>query len=103
MGFLVENISSSVYQEVDSLLVSLGQRGFDFIDGTSAQVNNYAAIQVIADATFDTVANGGLLTVIPCTVGNLANASLSIPAGTIIYGPFKGFKLTAGKVIAYKA
>lgn len=103
MAWNDENIVPSVTQETDASLVSLGQRGFDFVDGTAVQVGNYAAIQVLSDATFDTVANGGLVTVIPCTIGNLANASLLISAGTIIYGPFKQFKLTTGKVIAYKA
>jgi hypothetical protein len=103
MAWNDENIAPSVTQETDAALVSLGQHGFDFVDGTSAQVGNYAAIQILSDATFDTVANGGLVTVISCTIGNLANASLTLSAGTIIYGPFKQFKLTTGKVIAYRA
>lgn len=95
MAWNDENIGPSVTGEVDAALVSLGQRGFVFVDGTSATPGNFAAIQVIADAQFSA------LTALYSTVGGLVGITLS--AGTIIYGPFTAFTLTSGKVIAYKA
>ena len=96
--FLSENLAPSVTQETDAALVSLGQRGFIFTDDTSAVDGNFAAIQIIADTVFNS------LTALNSTVGNLAGASgITLSAGTIIYGPFTGYDLTGGKVIAYKA
>jgi hypothetical protein len=95
MAFFDENLAPSVTQETDAALVSLGQRGFVFVDGTSATPGNFAAIQVIADAQFSA------LSVLNSTVGNLV--SIVLNAGTIIYGPFTSFTLASGKVIAYKA
>jgi hypothetical protein len=97
MAFFDENLAPSVTQETDAALVSLGQRGFDFISGTSLVTGNYAAIQVIEAAQFTT------LSALGSTVGGLAGASLTLTAGTIIYGPFTAFTLNSGKVIAYKA
>lgn len=95
MSFLDENLASSVTQETDAALVALGQRGFVFVDGTSATPGNFAAIQVIDDAQFSA------LSVLSSTVGNLT--SIVLGTGTIIYGPFTSFTLASGKVIAYKA
>jgi hypothetical protein len=95
MAFFDENLAPSVTQETDAALVSLGQHGFVFVDGTSATPGNFAAIQVIADAQFSA------LSILNSTVGNLT--SIVLNAGTIIYGPFTSFTLASGKVIAYKA
>lgn len=98
MAWNDENLAPSVTQETDAALVALGQRGFVFTDDTNAVTGNFAAIQVIADAVFNT------LTVLDSTVGNLAGGSaITLSAGTVIYGPFTGYDLTSGKVIAYKA
>jgi len=98
MAWNDENLSPSVTQETDAALVALGQRGFVFTDDTNAVTGNFAAIQVIADAVFNT------LTALDSTVGNLAGGSaITLSAGTVIYGPFTGYDLTSGKVIAYKA
>ena len=98
MAWNDENISPSVTQETDASLVALGQRGFVFTDDSSPVSGNFAAIQVIDDAVFDT------LTALNSTVGNLAGASaITLSAGTVIYGPFTAYELTSGKVIAYKA
>lgn len=95
MSFFDENLAPSVTQETDASLVALGQRGFVFVDGTSATPGNFAAIQVIDDAQFSA------LSVLSSTVGNLT--SIVLGTGTIIYGPFTSFTLASGKVIAYKA
>ena len=98
MAFFDENLAPSVTQETDASLVSLGQRGFVFTDDTTAVDGNFAAIQIITDTVFAS------LTALNSTVGNLAGGSaITLTAGTIIYGPFTGYDLTSGKVIAYKA
>ena len=95
MAFFDENLVSSVTQETDASLVSLGQRGFVYVGDTTATTGNFAAIQILADAVFSA------LSALNSTVGGLVGATLT--AGTIIYGPFTSFTLTSGKVIAYKA
>lgn len=98
MAWNDENLSPSVTQETDAALVALGQRGFVFTDDTNAVTGNFAAIQIVSDAVFNT------LTALNSTVGNLAGVSaVTLTSGTIIYGPFTGYDLTSGKVIAYKA
>jgi hypothetical protein len=93
-----ENLSPSVTNVEDAALVSLGQRGFIFTDDTNAVTGNFAAIQIVADAVFNS------LTALNSTVGNLAGGSaITLSAGTVIYGPFTGYDLTSGKIIAYKA
>jgi len=98
MAWNDENITPSVTGEVDALLTSLGQRGFVFTDASYVSVTgNFVAIQMIEDTIFYS------LTALNSTVGNLATSSVTLPAGTIIYGPFTGYTLVGGKVIAYKA
>ena len=93
--FFDENITPSVTQETDAALVALGQRGFIYTADTTLVNGNFAAIQIIADTVF------AALTALNSTVGGLVGVTL--PAGTIIYGPFTSYDLTSGKVIAYKA
>jgi len=93
--FFSENLAPSVTQETDAALVSLGQRGFVYVADTSVISNNFAAIQVLEAAQFSALA------ALNSTVGGLVGITLT--AGTIIYGPFTGFTLNSGKVIAYKA
>jgi len=93
--FFDENLAPSVTQETDAALVSLGQRGFVYTDDTALVNGNFAAIQIITDTVFS------VLTALNSTVGNLVGVTL--PAGTIIYGPFTSYDLASGKVIAYKA
>ena len=93
--FFDENITPSVTQETDAALVALGQRGFVYTDDATLVNGNFAAIQIIADTVFSA------LTALNSTVGGLVGVTL--PAGTIIYGPFTSYDLTSGKVIAYKA
>lgn len=99
MAWNDENLSPSVTNVDDASLVSLGQRGFDYVDTTSAVTGNYASIQVIASGTSTFTA----LSALNSTVGALGT-TVALTAGTIIYGPFIGFTLAANsKVIAYKA
>jgi hypothetical protein len=93
--FFDENLAPSVTQETDAALVSLGQRGFIYTADTTLVEGNFAAIQIITDTVFSA------LTALNSTVGGLVGVTL--PAGTIIYGPFTSYDLASGKVIAYKA
>lgn len=95
MAWNDENLSPSVTQETDAALVALGQRGFIFVNDTNPVTGNFAAIQVINGATLSA------LSALDSTVGALATTALF--NGTVIYGPFTGFTLSSGSVIAYKA
>jgi len=74
---------------------SLGKGGAIFESGTTAITEDICAIQVIAEATFSALdwpeLSGDALT------------GVAIPVGTILVGDFKGFTLTSGSVLAYKA
>jgi hypothetical protein len=99
MAWNDENISPSVTQETDAALVRLGQRGFDYVGDTTAMVGNYAYILTLANTVFSSVS-----VLSSSFTPDAANFyALTIPANMIIYGPFTGFTLASGKVIAYKA
>lgn len=74
---------------------SLGKGGAIFESGTTAITEDICAIQVIAEATFSALdwpeLSGDALT------------GVAIPVGTILVGDIKGFTLTSGSVLAYKA
>jgi hypothetical protein len=73
---------------------ALGQFGAEVITDTAARTSkNYAAITVLADATFSTLTSNGI-------TGN-AITGFSIPAGVTLFGIFTAVTLTSGKVIAY--
>lgn len=94
MSFLDENLSPSVTQETDAALVSLGQRGFVVSDG--AIEGNFAAIQCLDDVAFD-----GLTALNSDTA--ILTGGYTVPAGTILYGPFTYISSPGGVYIAYKA
>jgi hypothetical protein len=100
MAWNDENLAPSVTQETDAALVSLGQRGFDYVGDTTAMTEkNYAFILTLASTQFTS-----LTALSSSFTPNAANFyALTIPANTTIYGPFTGFTLASGKVIAYKA
>lgn len=91
--FFDENISPSVTGEVDAALVSLGQRGF--IASTGFLEGNFAAIQCLDAVLFDSIT--------ALNSDTTALGGYSIPAGTILYGPFTQMESTGGVYIAYKA
>lgn len=99
MAWNDENLAPSVTQETDAALVALGQRGFDYVGDTTAMVGNYAFILTLASTRFTS-----LTSLNSSFTPNAANFyALTIAANTTIYGPFTGFTLASGKVIAYKA
>jgi hypothetical protein len=78
----------------------MGQLGADYVDNTSARTGDWAAIAVLSDATFSTLANSTYSkngTVSPDL------GAISVPKGMTIYGRFSAFALSAGIVIAYRA
>lgn len=74
---------------------ALGKGGAIFESGTTAVTADICAIQIIADAVFSSISwpelSGDALT------------GVSILAGTTLVGDIKGFTLTSGSVLAYKA
>jgi len=96
--FFSENLTTSV-TPTDAGLVALGQRGFDYVGDTTAMEGNYASILTLANTQFTSLSslNSGF-------TPNAANFyALTIPANLTLYGPFTGFTLASGKVMAYKA
>jgi hypothetical protein len=70
------------------------QGGFTATTSTGTAVTGgYWAIQMLADTTFSSLLGNydGTLT------------GVTIPAGMTIYGPFNGYTVGTGKVIAYKS
>lgn len=103
MAWNDENITPSVTQETDAALVSLGQRGCVCITDEGSATGNFAAIQCITDnvfTTLDTVEGSGSNSPFYPLVFN----NITIPAGTIIYGPFTSVASQATQTaICYKA
>jgi hypothetical protein len=104
MAWNDENLTPSVTQETDAALVSLGQRGCACVfDGGAVPAGNYAAVQCLTDCVFvtlDTTEGTGLASPFFPLVDNGA----TVPAGTILYGPFVAAEVASGGIIvAYKA
>jgi hypothetical protein len=96
--FFDENLATSV-TPTDAGLVALGQRGFDYVGDTTAMTSNYASILTLANTQFSSLSSLN-----SSFTPNAANFyALTIPANVTLYGPFTGFTLASGKVMAYKA
>jgi hypothetical protein len=103
MAWNDENLTPSVTQETDAALVSLGQRGcVSIFDGGTA-TGNFAAVQCITDNIFvalDTVEGSGANS----PFFTLVNEGITVPAGTILYGPFTAVTNSGSQCfVAYKA
>jgi hypothetical protein len=70
-----------------------GQNGVDYVSGVTTQYGNWFAIQIVEEATFDKL-NG---------FQSGAPLGDTFPAGLIFYGTFDFFRLTKGRVIAYRS
>ena len=88
---------------------ALGQNGAVYVNDGSTIIGNFVAIQMVTDTIFsgiNTTFSGldsvdpGLLQAMDCCTDT---TPATFPAGFILYGPFIGFNLTSGSVIAYKA
>ncbi len=103
MSFFDENLAPSVTQETDAALVALGQRGCVCVIGGESASGNFAAIQCITDTVFnglETVEGAGAASPFFPLVDN----AISVPAGTILYGPFTYIEIGGSQfVICYKA
>lgn len=103
MAWNDENLTPSVTQETDAALVSLGQRGCVCIFDGGTATGNFAAVQCITDNIFftlDTVEGSGANS----PFFTLVNEGITVPAGTILYGPFTTVNNDAGQCfVAYKA
>ena len=82
---------------------ALGQSGAKFISDNAEHTGTFVAIQCIEDTIFATLTPAD--TTYGYGVGSYNGntmASITIPAGTVIYGRWKTIDLTSGKVIAYR-
>jgi hypothetical protein len=72
---------------------AFGQNGFEYLTGNAANLEgDFVAIQALSQAVVSvTVSEGDAL------------ASVTVPTGVTIYGPFKSVDLTSGTVLAYRA
>jgi hypothetical protein len=96
--FFSENLTTSV-TPTDAGLVALGQRGFDYVGDTTAKTENYASILTLTNTQFSSLSSLN-----SSFTPNAANFyALTIPPNVTLYGPFTGFTLASGKVMAYKA
>lgn len=74
---------------------SFGQAGATYESGTTAVTGSFCAVHVLAEANFSAIDW-------PELDGDTFTGEI-IPAGTTLYGDIKGFTLTSGRVLAYKA
>lgn len=77
---------------LDILAANSGSKGSEYIGDTSAKTGDWFAIQALTDVTF-TLLTGN------CDGG----ASMTLPAGHILFGKFTAITLAGGTAVAYKA
>ena len=82
-------------------LQSFGQNGFNLVNETAAQTGDYSAITVAEEAVFSSIT--GINIRLNGSVSSDALDSVTLAAGTTIFGKISGFTLASGKVIAYYA
>lgn len=92
-GSTLESLISSATSEVGANTVEHAMRGFRLItDGGTHTTNEvYHTIQIIAEAVV-TITNGA---------GGDNLTSVTLPAGTVLYGVFTDISVTSGTIIAY--
>ena len=80
---------------------AFGQMGLRVLTTNATVGEKFTAIQVIEDAVISTTLtsykSGGFE-----SIGDISITSLSLTAGTVIYGRFVNLQVASGKVIAYK-
>lgn len=87
----MDNIYSSTSAQIITGI--MGEQGGVIETGLTAVTGEFSAIQCLEDTVF------GVLTLPDFTGDSLT--TVTIPAGTILYGYCTAFTLTSGKVIAY--
>lgn len=88
-------MGSNLYSTSDFQKLSFGDNGFRLLSAgeTSVGGEGFGAIQIIDSAVISCDSNA--------VGGDASLASVSLFAGTIIYGNFDNVSVTSGKVIAY--
>ena len=79
-------------------LASFGQFGLRVLTTNATVGETFVAIQVITDAVISATLNANESE----EIGDSSITSLSLTAGTVIYGRFVNLQVASGKVIAYK-
>jgi len=74
---------------------NFGQAGFEVVVDTNDHPGEWYIIQCIEDTSFTTLEGRAL--VLPVT-----HSSIVYPAGWQFFGAFTNFKLSLGKVVAYR-
>jgi hypothetical protein len=69
---------------------SLASYGFNYYNNTTPKTGSWHTIQIITDSVITTVGENSNLT------------SLTLTAGTYIYGKFTGITLASGSILAYR-
>ena len=72
----------------------MSHEGGVVINDTTATTGNFGAIQVVADAVFSALTA-------PEYTNSADLLTITIAAGTVLYGRFTAFTLTSGVVIAH--
>lgn len=74
---------------------AFGEAGCVYETGTSTVTGDFCALQCLTNTVFSAITN---------TIGSGdAITSLTLPAGTVLYGKFTTFTLTSGAVCAYNS
>lgn len=88
-------MSIQVYEDANFMRMSLGDFGFDYIQGSGSGSDFYGAIQALEETTISI--SNHIEGKDVYTISNLV-----IPAGFIIFGNLTITDITTGSVIAYK-
>ena len=86
------------FYNANSNSASFGQFGLRVLTTNATAGETFVAIQVITDAVISTDLNANESD----ERGDASITSLSLTAGTVIYGRFVNLQVASGKVIAYK-
>ena len=86
------------FYNANSNSASFGQFGLRVLTTNATAGETFVAIQVITDAVISADLNANE----NAEIGDASITSLSLTAGTVIYGRFVNLQVASGKVIAYK-
>ena len=86
------------FYNANSNSASFGQFGLRVLTTNATAGETFVAIQVLEDAVISTDLNANE----NAEIGDTSITSLSLTAGTVIYGRFVNLQVASGKVIAYK-
>jgi len=85
----------------DLPMISMGQRGMDWIDTTSARTGDWCVIVALSDTIFTTLTNDPAAELfVNGSAGNLNGKALA--KGLMLFGRFNAITLTSGTVVAYR-